>query len=151
MKRYVKNGGAQRRRFLAIREKPVGVVKMTPHPPGRKLIKKKVMRYAYQIEITHERGTREEDWADWRWAAVLHKLTSYPSSARVRRTYSHHPQTTETIQYNLYGGPKTALFSGVGRKNSNFQFDFEKQVHPVACRQLPEFWPFFVVDNVPMY
>ena len=32
-----KNDGAARRRFFAICEKPVGVVKMTPSPPGRRL------------------------------------------------------------------------------------------------------------------
>ena len=31
MQRYAKNGGSQRRHFFAIREKPVGVVKITPH------------------------------------------------------------------------------------------------------------------------
>ena len=37
MKRYVKNGGASRRRFYAIHRKPGGVVKMTPPPPpGRR-------------------------------------------------------------------------------------------------------------------
>ena len=103
------------------------------------------MRFTCEIEITHERETREADWADWREAAVLHTLTSDPSSARVRRTY--HPQTTDTVQDNLYGGPKTALRSWVQRTNVNFQFEFEKQIHLVARRQLPDFWAFFVVNN----
>ena len=102
------------------------------------------MLFTCDIEITHERGTRDADWADWREAAVLHKLTSHPSSARVRRTYSYHPQTTETVQENLYGGPKTALRSGMRRKKSNSK----KRIQPVARRQLPDFWAFFVVTNV---
>ena len=32
-----KNGGAQRGRFSDVTEKPVGVVKMPPPPPGRRL------------------------------------------------------------------------------------------------------------------
>ena len=42
MRRYAKNGGAARRRFFAIREKSVGVVKMTP-PPTRAKVKGKNM------------------------------------------------------------------------------------------------------------
>ena len=34
--KYAKDGGAARRRFIAISEKPFCVVKMTP-PPGRRL------------------------------------------------------------------------------------------------------------------
>ena len=37
MRRYAKNGGAARRRFSAIPEKPVCVAKKTPPPPGRRL------------------------------------------------------------------------------------------------------------------
>ena len=40
MKRCAKNGGAARRRFFsffAICENPVGVVNMTPPPPGQRL------------------------------------------------------------------------------------------------------------------
>ena len=58
MKRYAKNDGAARRRFFAIYEKPICVVKMTP-PPTRAKVNVAPREFPKSLVCSRIHGFRE--------------------------------------------------------------------------------------------
>ena len=54
MKRYVKNGGAARRPFFAILEKPRDVAKIAPPPPTRAKVKGNVKAGATTTHVVYD-------------------------------------------------------------------------------------------------